>query len=261
MRLTKFHAVTLGLAVAALLSAESALAELYISPVKEDVLRRVQITGEGSAAGAVRILGQSAEGHSFFMEEEKLFGENETTLRFGRDVPLEAAIRAVIPNGSAWAIQSDDPDLIRQAISWDGGNTWEEVIHAIADQNHLAIALNHDERAVGISRNPKVAPIIAYRDNRVWRLDPALSLRKNLERWGEISGEWSIVWGDEVKRFDYDVPVGTAFYGPLVGEDGVIAALMNAYKNAKKPLAAVPHWGNKAIQITAGGYQQYPSAR
>ena len=90
----------------------------------------------------------------------------------------------------------------------------------------------------------KTAPVPAP---PAWTLEPALSLAGNIEAWVKRE-QWTLKWTDPT--LDYPIDVAVPFTGRLIGKDGVIAQVIQAYLDADRPLAVEFYAGNKVVEIS-----------
>ncbi|WP_137297146.1 TcpQ domain-containing protein [Psychromonas sp. SP041] len=237
---------------------QQASAQLYVSPV---VRQTVKIDSfdkkESPEMVAVKeevtsVSGQSTVHGSFLMREE-VEAPNASTMRFGKNVPLFIALEKVVPNSKDWFIHIDD-GLDNMAVSWKGGQTWEDVVYAIGAQNNLNIKINNDEHAIGVSKNAELAVLLAKEVPEVWEIKSSLTLRENLAEWAKKAG-WSLVW-DESLKVDFPVVKGAVLTGKFIGEGGVVDTLLYSMRKNKVPLTAKFHKMNKVLLITEAGYRQ-----
>jgi len=130
------------------------------------------------------------------------YGAMPAQAGMGRNLPLDQAMRLLLPEG--WRFVPN-PDLPNPAVSWgqDGGVDWGEALEAIGLKEGLRfvidwhkhrvygamdgsqIAGNADDDAAGASPGQVKAP--------VWRLEPG-SLKAQLEEWVILAGYRSLVW-------------------------------------------------------------------
>ncbi len=246
----------MSLFLASTLACSAAFAELYVSPV---VRNSVTYNGAGEPSNAVESQGRSravagaSDVHGRFLMREQT--ERLTTvLRYGQNVPLFVAVEKIVPNASDWYINIDE-GLPNSTVNWEGGDTWEEVLQVLADQNNISISVNREERAIGISKNSKLAVYLAMRVPQVWRLSTDKTLRENLDLWAKRAG-WRLEWDE--KRLDIDFPVNhsAVLVGDFIGEDGVISRLLASLKGSERPLRAEFYTANNVLLITEAGFQQ-----
>lgn len=193
-------------------------------------------------------------GHSQF-HGDFIMKENyqNNVMKFGKNVPIFVALEKIVPSSNEWFIHIDD-GLENKTVSWKGGNSWEDVLSTIAEQNNLYIKINNAERAIGISTNSDVAYQLAKKIPTVWRLSEKLSLRENISHWCKKAG-WNLEW-DPILNVDYPVVHGAVLTGKFVGQGGVIDQLLFSLKDNTKPLRAEFHTLNKVLLVTNAGYRQ-----
>lgn len=229
------------LALSLLVLAAPAFADLYVSPVLRDTVRL-------DAAAGDQVSGSSTVHGDFVMQ-----APGKTAMRYGKNVPLFVALEHVIPDSSAWKVNIDR-GLENRVVSWEGGDTYEEVLTAIGDQNGLAIVMNMQEKTIGVSEEEKLSLHLAKKEQEVWRLESGKTLKENLEQWSKDAG-WQLAW-DERLRIDYPILHSAVLTGPFAGENGVVDRLLAAFKDQPKPLTATFYTGNRVIRITEAGYRQ-----
>jgi hypothetical protein len=249
--------LTAALLSALSLGSASALAELYVSPVLRDTVtykhqdgaNEPQSTSSTGLPDNIVVTGSSSVHGDFVMRKDQ-----HQALRFGDNVPLFIALENIIPNAKQWSIKIDD-GLENTAISWNGGNTWEGTLKAIEQENGISIAINNNEKAVGVGLTPDIAIALASKDQRLWRLESKKSLRVNLESWVKNS-DWNLYWDESIANVDYPVVADAPMKGKLDGKGGVADRILNATQRRKVPLAADFYYGNKLIHVRPAGYEQ-----
>lgn len=246
----KLALAALGLSVCA--ASQPAFAELYVSPIVRDSVKFDETKkSDDSAKASDTISGESTVHGRFMMKDtpETL----STLMRFGRNVPLFVALEKIIPNSKDWYIHVDE-GLENSIVDWEGGETWEEVLRIIADQNDLVVRVNKEDRAVGVSKNAKLAEHLAHPIPQVWKLDSSLTLRENLAKWSERAG-WSLEWDGKL-NYDYPIHHGAVLTGNFVGVGGVVDQVMFSLKDSEKPLTAHFYEINNVVLVTEAGYKQ-----
>lgn len=228
-----------------LMAASPAIAELYISPVVRDT-----VNYDHDARGGA-LTGRSSVHGDFEMSEGRARGDNP--MRYGANVPLFVAMDNIIPGGQSWHVNLDD-GLENQVVSWEGGNSWEGVLTAIADQNELSIVMNHREQAIGVARTESLARHLAKKSPEVWRLSPGHTLKGNLEAWADQAG-WQLSW-DENLRIDYPILHRATLTGSFYGEGGVVDRLLATFRGQPRPLTADFYTQNRVVRITEAGYRR-----
>ncbi len=229
------------LALSLLVLAAPAFADLYVSPVLRDTVRL-----DTAAGGQVR--GSSTVHGDFVMQ-----APSQAAMRYGKNVPLFVALEHVIPDSASWKVNIDR-GLENRVVSWDGGDTYEEVLAAIGDQNGLSIVMNSVEKTIGVSEEEKLSLHLAKKEQEVWHLEAGKTLKDNLEQWAQDAG-WQLSW-DERLRIDYPILHSAVLTGPFAGESGVVDRLLAAFKDQPRPLTATFHTGNRVLRITEAGYRQ-----
>jgi hypothetical protein len=94
------------------------------------------------------------------------------------------------------------------------------------------------------------APVQAAPVAQAWILDPARSLKENVEAWGKQAG-WVVKW-DAV---DYRVPAKVALRGSFDAPDGPVATLVKAYEKADQPITAHLTTMDHVLSVTNKNYQ------
>lgn len=240
--------------------AQQVSAELYVSPVVRKTVKFDQhqvnknkpgLQMQSAKGKSLSFTGQSSVHGEFIMKEQPEV--LSTVMRFGQNVPLFVAIERVVPESSDWYIHLDE-GLDNSIVNWEGGNSWESVLNTIGEQNNLVISVNHEERAIGVSKDAKLSQHLAMRIPQIWRLKTSLSLRENLEEWSQRAG-WQLEWDDKL-NIDYPINHGAVLTGRFVGEDGVVDQILYSLRDLEKPLRAKFHKMNNVLLITEAGYQQ-----
>lgn len=238
--------------------AQQASAELYISPVVRQTVK-IDNTSPNQNSGSIAVQEQSrsitgeSSVHGEFLMREEAEAPLESTMRFGKNVPLFIALEKVVPDSKNWFIHFDD-GLENLAVSWKGGRTWEDVISIIEKENNINIKINHEEHAIGISKDAQLSIYLAKKLPAVWKVSPKMTLRENLDAWSKRAG-WNLVW-DENLKIDYPIVHGAVLTGDFIGEGGVVDTLLYSMRFAEKPLTAKFHTKNKVLFVTEAGYRQ-----
>jgi hypothetical protein len=237
-------------ALAALCMAQGASAELYISPIVRNTV--IYNEGESTAPQDRDAEAQTVTGHSSVHGKFLMAGKpapSAEIVPYGRNVPLFVAVENVVPDIDTWAVHIDK-GLENMVVNWRGGGTWQEILETIGEQNALAVVINNDQRAIGISHSEELAPYLAYRIPQVWRMDPALSLGENLDQWVERAG-WRL--DRTALSIDYPIHHGATFTGEL---KEVLNEVLGAFANAEVPLQARLYRANRVVRLMEGGYDK-----
>lgn len=242
------------LGLSAFAATQPVFAELYVSPIVRDSVKFDAVQAPENESNAKKdesVTGESSVHGRFVMKDnpETL----STLMRFGRNVPLFVALEKIIPGSKDWYIHVDD-GLENSIVDWEGGESWEDVLRIISDQNNLVIRINKEERSVGVSKNAKLAEHLAHPIPKVWRLQDDLTLRENLAKWAERAG-WSLEW-DEKLNIDFPISHSAVLTGDFVGVGGVVDQVMYSLKDSEKPLTAQFYEINNVVLVTEAGYKQ-----
>lgn len=255
------------LPVLALLAGQSAFADLYISPALRDSVHYQRGTdGEAGAKPAARYGNEPhgsdrSESSSVVRGYSDIHGNFEMgaqpdrkvpTLRYGVNVPLFVALESIVPSRDQWRVNFDD-GTDNLSVSWNGGTNWKSVIRQISEENQVAIVINENEQAIGISRDAELARYLARQDPQLWRLQAGKTLRQNLAEWCAKIG-WTLTW-DETLRVDYPIQASAVITGPFDGEAGSVAQVMRAFQGNAKPLRAEFYKANRVLRITDAGHE------
>lgn len=250
--LKKRHIV---LAMSAAVLSSSAMAGLTISPA---IRGTVEVSQPMSQPGpkvqvqqrqdsSPKSIKGSSTVHGSFKLSESDKGESKV-FRYGENAPLFLALEKVVPNSDDWDIKVEK-GLENHPVSWSGGDTWEGVVNAIADQNSLGIVVNHAEKVIGVAREGKVADAMASQSQRVFRLDGSKSLRENLDSWAKQAGYKKVIFTREIRNLEYPV-IDAVFLGELNSHGGAMHKLLAALnEDAQTPLKAEFREGNGVILI------------
>ena len=227
----------------------SASAELYVSPVIE----RSATTNTSSTEyiNNSKVISGKTKEHGKYLLKDKVIDDN--LLRFGRNVPLFVALDKVVPDSSEWTINFES-GLNNTAVNWDGGDSWEDVIKAIEDNSGLHIVVNHDEKAIGVSKKIKLARGYAHKNPLVWEIKSGHTLRDNVKSMAEKAG-YKVVWKGDLE-IDYIIQSGALLVGEFDVKDGVLDKVLYSFRDADVPLTAKFYMGNKTVVIKASGYNQ-----
>jgi len=252
-------------------TAQQVSAELYVSPVVRksvtynvDKVQKDIITSSVEsvdfndselvkADNSTKIITGVSESHGDFIIKEEEEKDVFALMNAGKNVPLFVAMEKVVPESNDWFIHLDD-GLENIAISWRGGNSWEGVLESISEQNNISIKINHEERAIGVSRSKNISEHLAKQVPDVWRLQEGVSLRKNLDNWSQRAG-WRLHWDEEIES-DFQIEHSAILTGEFVGEGGVVERALDSLRNSKKPLKPKFYKINNVLYITEAGYKQ-----
>lgn len=180
---------------------------------------------------------------------------------WAKDLPLALALRQVVP--AEFSIKENGVSLNRN-VSWGGDRPWDQVLGSLANTGDFVAHIDWASKEVslaprlGEAARPVVQTASPSRANsssfsvteRVpqtfvaaqrpiappaiqWSLDPALTLRENIEQWGKKAG-WTIIW----EGADYPIAAKANFAGDFASPEGPVAKLIEAYESSDQPLIA-----------------------
>lgn len=154
------------------------------------------------------------------------------TYSSGNDVPLTSAVRQIVPQGGCWVLKVE-PGIGSKPISWEGrGRAWRDVLERALRAEGLSVVMDAGTCTIAIARTQSLATSM-LNGGGMFTLNPSQTLRENLTRWAAESG-WRLIW--DVEGLDYIVEVDATLFGSFEGPDGVLAKVLNYYKDAETPL-------------------------
>jgi hypothetical protein len=192
---------------------------------------------------------------------------------FGRDVPMSAAMRQVVPDG--WSVSYGVGVDAEQRVNWRGAEDWRQVVDGVASSRGLTVSYEAEQRSVRVTRSGDPAarapgPVAAGRGGFVmmpyrqgapagdgwqsygqapaaaagaWRADKDRALRSVLAEWAERAG-WQIVWNS---GFEYKLESGAAFGGDFIQASG---DLLRSMQSARPAVVGTFYRGNRTLVIT-----------
>lgn len=206
---------------------------------------------------------------------------------FAQDLPLMTVLKQIVPNG--WkATKIGNVDLNKNA-SWKGGQSWVKTLDTIAIAEGFSANVNWNNKVVTITpttssssssvvssgKNPfsggsstnftsnsknigssqlnsaiSTSPVYSSATT-TWLLSKDKTLKQNIQDWAKQAG-WVVSWDAP----DYRIVADVTLTGAIDSNDGPIARVIAAYKNADQPLSAQLSEGNKVIRIQSRNYQQ-----
>jgi opacity protein-like surface antigen len=192
---------------------------------------------------------------------------------FGRDVPMSAAMRQVVPDG--WSVSYGVGVDSNQHVNWRGAEDWRQVVDTMATSRGLVVSYEAEQRTVRVTRTgdpvQRVADpvhnarggfvMVPYRTAHsgdgwqsyagqgqgqavggAWRADKDRPLRTVLAEWGERAG-WQIVWSS---GFDYRLQAGATFGGDFIQAAGDLLRSVQS----RPALTGMFYRGNRTLVIT-----------
>ncbi len=192
---------------------------------------------------------------------------------FGRDVPMSAAMRQVVPDG--WSVSYGVGVDAEQHVNWRGAEDWRQVVDGVAASRGLTVSYEAEQHAVRITRSGDPAarapgPVAAGRGGFVmvpyraanaaggdgwqsygqqpaaggaWRADKDRALRTVLAEWAERAG-WQVVWNS---GYEYKLEAGASFGGDFIQAAGDLLRSMQA---ARPAVTGTFFRGNRTLVIT-----------
>ena len=186
---------------------------------------------------------------------------------WAKDVPVEMALAQVVPQN--WAIETRGVNL-KKLVSWKGDRAWVEVLSDLTREGQFNANVVWDRRTVVIfpvgatdsssSRVAAVRPVTptpslpvvqAVVPSSVWKLDPRLTLKGNIEAWTKQAGWNTVIW----EAVDYPIAAPAVFQGEFLSPEGPLARLVDAYRNSDQPLEVRLSTMDKVVHVTNKNYQ------
>ncbi|MND11573.1 Toxin co-regulated pilus biosynthesis protein Q [compost metagenome] len=174
-------------------------------------------------------------------------------MKYGKNIPLSVVFDKLVPKYEGWTVNMED-GIGTKKVSWNGGNTWKEVLSKISNENGFTIVVNEAEKAIGVSSSMVLAESLAHKQNQIWKIESGKGLRENLTAWATKAG-WKIQW-DENLDVDYPITNSAVLVGPFAGKGGVIDRVIYSLRNKDRPLTAVFYTGNNVVLIKDAGFKQ-----
>ena len=174
-------------------------------------------------------------------------------MKYGKNIPLSVVFDKIVPKYEGWTVNIED-GLGTRKVSWNGGDTWKEVLSKISNENHFTIFVNESEKAIGASVSMVMAENLAHKQNQIWKLETSKTLKENLIAWAAKAG-WSIQW-DQGLDIDYPITNGAVLLGSFAGKGGVVDKVIYSLRNQERPLTAVFYKANNVVLIKEAGFKQ-----
>jgi hypothetical protein len=144
---------------------------------------------------------------------------------FGRRIPLSIALKQVVP--PLYVFKFNKGVTPKQKVSWEGGDTWVNVLNNMLDQADLSGSLNGNVITISkgagsivtLRETPTLMPTsqeslmggaspsstVDLKTTKTWSARSGISLREALQTWARQAGvqlEW---------QTNYNYPVSSAF--------------------------------------------------
>lgn len=189
---------------------------------------------------------------------------------FGRDVPMSAAMRQVVPDG--WAVSYGVGVDAAQVVSWRGAEDWRAVVDDMCNRRGLTVSYDQEARSVRVTRSDDQRVqlstasskggfvMVPYRTasaqgpgwqnyqgggapaGGTWVAKKDQTLRGVLADWAQRAG-WNVVYQS---GFEYRLEAGAAFGGDFMQATG---DLVRSMQSARPVVTATFHTGNKTVLI------------
>lgn len=245
--------------LAALVCAQQASAELYISPVLRSAVQPsvtvpAPIKQLPKIAPAVIPPTPIAPAPVVKVTIPATIKAPVTSLEgslYGKSVPLSVALENLVPDRSSWTVIYEPGTEVRQ-VSWKGAHDWRDAIKQIGRNHNMTIAVNEKDKRIAISFSSAMANQLVKPGTNVWQLKSGISLRDNLIAWGKQAG-WQIDWSSTMVDYPIDHPA--TMVGQFSGKGGVVDRLLNATSNRETPLIGHFYSGNHVVVIGEAGYK------
>ena len=194
---------------------------------------------------------------------------------WANDIPLQMALSQVIPQD--WSIQARGVD-IGKPVSWRGNKPWIEILSDLTRTGRFNANVVWDRKLVvvfpvGAVDGTALAPIaprppvlvatsvqtvtpimvapVMMASSMTWKIDPALTLRGNIEAWTKQAGWNTVVW----EAADYPMVAPAIFHGEFTSPEGPLAKLVDAYRDSDQPLEVNLSTMDKVVHVTNKNYQ------
>lgn len=167
---------------------------------------------------------------------------------WAKDVPVDLAVRQVLPQG--WALNQEalKGSAVGGRVSWTGGKgkAWIEVLRGVAQGAGFDAEINWDSRTVVLTPVPAPAPVVVAPPIATWDLDAQHTLRENIEAWAKKAGWNRVVW----EGADYPIVAPARFTGDIDSPSGPLAKIIEAYEGSDQPLRVTLSTWDKVIHVS-----------
>lgn len=180
---------------------------------------------------------------------------------FGRNTTVHDSLRQLVPLD--WKVFTEGDVDLTAVSSWKGDRSWFSILGTVFASTGIKGVLNWNTKELVLFQVQKkeVAPARAVPQHEAtlteveWVIDPAKTLRENLDTWVKKEG-WTLAWNATYaeKIVDYKMNSKIVLKGPLLGEKGALAKLIGSYSDAEYPLAVESHKTNRVIEVKILGY-------
>lgn len=181
---------------------------------------------------------------------------------FGRNTTVHDSLRQLVPLD--WKVFTEGDVDLTAVSSWKGDRSWFSILGTVFANTGIKGVLNWNTKELVLFQVQKkeVAPVARVTPQHEatlteveWVIDPAKTLRENLDAWVKKEG-WTLAWNATYaeKIVDYKMNSKIVLKGPLLGEKGALSKLVGSYADAEYPLAVEIHKTNRVIEVKILGY-------
>ncbi|EHA1126469.1 TPA: hypothetical protein I7117_15320 [Vibrio vulnificus] len=143
---------------------------------------------------------------------------------------LIGLVNALVP--SDWIVNVG-PGLSGTYVVWGRSNNWQNALELIQQNNsNVYIGINESQKVVAVANTREQIIYLKSRNPKVWTVDPKLTLKENLTKWGRQNNTeivWKSIW-------DFPVLSQTTLMGELGGEGGVLDRVLQETAHSESPL-------------------------
>lgn len=195
-------------------------------------------------------------------------GSTNGDMSRGAGVPMRQAIQAVLPDDE-WTVNFDGSVSPREPAVWATRGEWPDILRDISERNGVSIAVNEEDKVVGVSDDPDYARLLsasradvagireareagvpaAQRDSgqlddgdKIWYVSQEMTVRENLANWAKRA-DWYVDWDYPT---DYEMSTPAQFVGTF---KEAARELMYALADAGYPIGAEVNSKNRVLRI------------
>lgn len=255
---------TLALALSAMLLAQGASAEVYISPVMKNSV-------SSGMPSAVTIIAETPKDKQDWSPDQAKptvsthviekpvvvsdavqvnAAQKKPILSSGKHVPIDIALKNILGSRDRWHIEHDGTSSMN--VSWKDAQSTEDAISQIQRKSGISISVNDEHKRIGVSTSASVADKLAVPGNRVWHLVAGKDLRENLSEWGKQAG-WKVDFSQTM--MNYPVDHDAKLVGYFSGEGGVVDDVLSATSGRENPLRGRFYRANNVVVVLEAGFK------
>lgn len=188
----------------------------------------------------------------------------------GKSVKLITALKMIVPDGGGWKAKRVGGVDVERMVDWSSKNqSWIDVLQDLGYRNNLMFVVNwgtkemivaprgwelDGEGGMTISKVIKPAKSATkIKENELWSLTSSMTLKENVENWIKLMNanesdpkkHWQLSWG----AVNYAIESSVELKGKFDDEvNGPFAQLVDAYKDAKQPIA-IEFYRNNVVRV------------